>query len=109
VSSANTPWLEVEAGSAHSPAKVQTVYALALGRTGAGGMLEWEGTTTISSSVPIRAGMDHLDVQVPAECEVLDGEIPFDKDTRIAHLLFGPGQAAFSSVSFKVRYHLPPP
>jgi hypothetical protein len=128
VSSAKTPWLEVEAGPAHGAVKVQTVYALALGRTGTGGMLEWQVTTTISALAPVRAGIDHLDVQVPAECEVLDGGAPaepapsgaggagappsnvqFDKETRIAHLQFGPSQEGSSAVSFKARYHLPPP
>ncbi len=113
--SAKTPWLEVEVGSAHVAVKVQTVHALTLGRTGSGGALEWQEAVTMSAASPLRAGIDHVDVQMPPECEQLDGAsgagglLSFDKETRVLHVPFGPDQGGFSAGSFKARYRFPPP
>jgi len=108
-SSTKAPWLEVEIGSAHGAVKVQTAYVVALGRTGMGGALEWQATTTFSTSSSLHTGMDHVDVQVPAECEMLDNGTPFDKETRIAHLSFEPSPSGSSVASLKVRHRLPSP
>jgi hypothetical protein len=110
--STKTPWLEVETASALGAVKVQTDYAFALDRVGIGGALEWRATTTFSTSSSLQTGMGHVDVQVPAECEVLDsrnGVPPFDKETGIVHIPFEPGPTGSSVASLKVRYRLPPP
>ena len=110
--SAKIPWLDVEVASAHVALKARTAYVVALAHTGIGGALAWQATTTVSTTSPLRAGMDHVDVQVPAECEVLESGEPaplFDNETRVIHLPFALRQAGASAVSFKVRYRLPPP
>ena len=83
-----------------------------------GGSLEWRATTTFSISSSPQAGVSHVDVQVPSECEVLDagtappapaGDSHYDKETRIAHVPLEPGPLGSFVGSLKVRYRLAPP
>ena len=70
----------------------------------------WEGPWNgklprrLRTTAPLRAGTDHVDVQVPAECEVLESGEPaplFDQETRVIHLPFALGQTGALAVSFK--------
>ncbi len=110
----NLPWLEVEAGSAHGTIKTQVGYALALGRTGEGGAMEWQVTTTLTASPLFQTTVDHIDLQLPPDCEFVSSPPPdevlrvdWDKDARVVHVKLADKPTGPFTVPVKARYTKP--
>ena len=111
---ANLPWLEVEAGSARGAIKTQVVYALAMVRTGPAGALEWQVTATLTASPLFQTSVDHLNVQLPADCDYLPSNLPdqvlsadWDKDSRVVHIKLADMLTGPVTVPVKARYTKP--
>ena len=110
----NLPWLEVEAGSARGVIKTQVVYALAMVRTGPAGALEWQVTATLTASPLFQTSVDHLNIQLPADCEYLSSSLPdqvlsadWDKDSRVVHIKLADKLTGPVTVPVKARYVKP--
>lgn len=110
----NLPWLEVEAGSAHGTIKTQVAYALALGRTGEGGAMEWQVTTTLTASPLFQTTVDHIDLQLPPDCEFVSSPPPdevlsvdWDKDARVVHVKLADKPTGPFTVPIRARYTKP--
>ena len=99
---------------AHGAIKTQMAYTLALAAPGLAGAQEWQVTATITASPLFQTSVDHLNVQLPLDCEYLPSTIPdqvlnadWDKDSRVVRIKLADKLTGPVTVPVKARYTKP--